>query len=173
MVSQLSVNQSPTSSHHFRLRIPASDASSILVLASRAASSRMVRASSAIFFAASRAFCAEDTSDWADVWADLACCASRVAARTLASSGFSVLLLPVGSSLYLSASLPALVTHESADERRDLAELRSVCAARPLASARSASACARSSFGQYAASASPAMSYDVFSFFNCFGTPEN
>ncbi|MGW3554831.1 hypothetical protein ACWDLL_28850, partial [Streptomyces griseoincarnatus] len=40
MLSQLSVNQSPISSHHDRFWIPASDASSIFDFASRAASSR-------------------------------------------------------------------------------------------------------------------------------------
>ncbi|MFF3380104.1 hypothetical protein ACFYXF_45010 [Streptomyces sp. NPDC002680] len=88
------------------------------------------------------------TSDRALLWAVLACWASRVAARTFASSGGSAALLPVGSSLYLSDSFVARVTHESADDRRDLAEDRSACASRPFASALSASACARSSFGQ-------------------------
>ena len=46
-------------------------------------------------------------------------------------------------------------------------------ASRPWARALSARAWARSNCGQYAASASPARSYDFFSFFRFFGTPEN
>ncbi|CAM5721775.1 hypothetical protein STENM223S_01983 [Streptomyces tendae] len=174
MVSQLSENQSPTSSHQDRFWMPASDASSILFLASRAASSRILRASSAIFFAASSAPCAESTADCALVCAVLACWASRVAARTFASSGLSASdLLPVGSSLYLSASFDARVTHESAEDSFDCAEDRSARASRALISALSASACARSSFGQKSASASPHIPYDFSSFFKFFGTPEN
>ena len=120
--------------------MPASDASSSFRLASPAASSRIVRASSAIFFAAASAFEAEVTSDWAEVCADSAFCASRVAARTLDSSGLATSLPASLSSLYLSASLLARVTHESAADRRDLADDRSACASRPLASALSASA---------------------------------
>ncbi len=156
MVSQLSVNQSPMSSHHDRFWMPASDASSILFLVSRAASSRMVRASSAIFFAASRALCASLTAACAFVCAVLACRTSRVAARTFPSSGLSESdLLPVGSSLYLSASFDARVTQESAEESVDCAEERSARASRAFTSALSARAWARSSFGQKSVRASP------------------
>ncbi|MES9618056.1 hypothetical protein ACPCBX_22095 [Streptomyces tuirus] len=44
--------------------MPASEASSIFDFASRAASSRILRASSAIFFAAAGASCASESSDW-------------------------------------------------------------------------------------------------------------
>lgn len=151
-----------------------SEASSILFLASRAASSRILRASSAIFFAASRALCASFTADWALSCAVLACWTSRVAARTFASSGLSASdLLPVGSSLYLSASFDARVTHESAEDSFDCADVRSSRASRALMSALSASVCARSSFGQKSASASPHIPYDFSSFFKFLGTPSN
>ncbi|MEJ1197472.1 MULTISPECIES: hypothetical protein [unclassified Streptomyces] len=156
MVSQLSETQSPMSSHHDRFWMPASDASSILFLASRAASSRIPRASSAIFFAASRALWASSTADCAFVCAVLACWASRVAARTFASSGLSESdLLLVGSSLYLSASFDARVTQESAEESFVCAEERSARASRAFTSALSARAWARSSFGQKSVRASP------------------
>ncbi|CAM5723662.1 hypothetical protein SVIOM342S_09284 [Streptomyces violaceorubidus] len=88
-----------------------------------------------------------------------------MAARTFASSGLSASdLLPVGSSLYLSASFDARVTHESAEDNFDCADVRSWRASRALTNALSASACARSSFGQKSASASPHIPYDFSSF---------
>ncbi len=97
-----------------------------------------------------------------------------MAARTLASSGLSPSdLLPVGSSLSLSASFDARVTPESADDSFDCAVVRSSRASRALRNALSANACARSSFGQRSASASPHIPYDFSSFFRFFGTPEN
>ncbi len=89
------------------------------------------------------------TSDCAFSCADFALRTSRVAARTFASSGLSASDFdPVGSSLYLSASFVARPTHDSADASFDFADDRSACASRAFASALSASACARSSFGQ-------------------------
>ncbi|GGL39331.1 hypothetical protein GCM10010095_25490 [Streptomyces anthocyanicus] len=97
-----------------------------------------------------------------------------MAARTFASSGLSTSdLLPVGSSSYLSASFDARVTHESAEDSVDCAEVMSWRASLVLTRALSARACARSSFGQKSASASPHIPYDSSSFFEFFGTPEN
>ncbi|MER7960581.1 hypothetical protein ABTY02_01020 [Streptomyces ardesiacus] len=61
----------------------------------------------------------------------------------------------------------------SAEDSFDCAEDRFWRASLAFAGARSASACARSSFGQKSASASPHIPYDFSSFLKFFGTPEN
>ncbi|WP_199819594.1 MULTISPECIES: hypothetical protein [unclassified Streptomyces] len=72
----------------------------------------------------------------------------------------------------MSASFDARVTHESAEDSFDCAEDRFWRASLAFAGARSANACARSSFGQKSASASP-HPYGFSSFVKFFGTPEN